>query len=360
MSINLDCFDNIIGLSRTACACYEAVPTKISNSGLYLDELSGLRRISSLLNCETGSDIWNYFSNARDQAILSFKGDFNGLAASQYALRRKPFYGKIGKQKNTKTLDTLTTGNYVGVRLKCANIVSGELVLNKVTTLMNSVGAITLYIYNNLNELVDSVSLTTSASVTENNITNITLPLENSYADNMEYFLIFKLDGTIYPKNNENFDTSNSFYRSKAPDRTYGWGDYLTVEGVNMSDISDLSDINGTSSCLMYGLILDITLRCKIGELLCKDSLDFEANPLAMVLSHTVRYKAASLLLQDILRSPQLNIDTITNKDQVRADIDTYEEKYEGLLSYIVDNVDITNNDCFMCKHSMGVDGILS
>ena len=58
MSILINCFDDIIGITRTPCSDYNAISSTYttSDSGLYLDELIPLSKAESLLNCKVGEN----------------------------------------------------------------------------------------------------------------------------------------------------------------------------------------------------------------------------------------------------------------------------------------------------------------
>ena len=60
-AINIDCYDYIIGLSQTECSDCYTIPSDadVSNSGLYIDELESLRMLTSLENCEKGTDVFD-------------------------------------------------------------------------------------------------------------------------------------------------------------------------------------------------------------------------------------------------------------------------------------------------------------
>lgn len=130
MSIPVDCFDYIIGLSRSSCNCYPDRPIDFdtSLSGLYLDEFSPLDQLKGLENCENGS-VWDKMANSRENAIRFFISDMNSKLQKKYLLKRKPFKGTIGNK--TFTEDRVLVNPYNGIRVFCSDIISGYMKIKK-------------------------------------------------------------------------------------------------------------------------------------------------------------------------------------------------------------------------------------
>ncbi|RKX64672.1 MAG: hypothetical protein DRP42_05980, partial [Tenericutes bacterium] len=191
MASDVSCFENIIGLSRTPCNDYTGLSADYttSDSGLYLDELIPLSKWETVLNCKVGELVFPFMEKARDSAIIDFRIDATAILAAQAKLRRRPFKGQVGKVKRDSTL-SLTVGNWYGVVLKCDDIVGGEVAVSNIGTLFDTTGAISLRIYNNLNELITTVALNTVADALELNTVSVTLPMHSDYVENLEYYFI--------------------------------------------------------------------------------------------------------------------------------------------------------------------------
>ena len=96
MSITIpDCYDSIVGLTRSDCTCYGNIPDYASDSlsGLYIDELVGLSFIQSQANCDNNNDVFQSLERSRDNAITAFQADTNALMLQNFRMRRNPFYG---------------------------------------------------------------------------------------------------------------------------------------------------------------------------------------------------------------------------------------------------------------------------
>ena len=355
--MSLTCWDYIFGLSRTECTCYDPpADYDISNSGLYLDELESLKTLTSLENCENGNDVWDLMEKVREEAVLTFIGDANAMLQTDYKLKRRPFSGTIGRIKNTGILST-TVGYIAGVRWACADIVGGIAHITKIGTLFNGTGVINLTIYNNLGETVDTVALNTVANVHTLNTVDIELPLHDGYIENLEYYFVYTV-GALKPLNNtiscncgKNpfYNVNNPCYYQSQTNKQYGWANYLMVGGYYLPTL--VTDSCTTSSVnYLYGLTFDLELKCKVNEVLCEDYMDYEGNPLALYMAHAVRYKAGELLINRIELSPNLNRETMINTEAAAAARDVFITKYNDIVKYIVDRIDISVNDCLECR----------
>ena len=372
MSIPLDCYSYIVGLSRTACSdCYTIpVDAGVSYSGLFIDELEALRSIQALLNCEEGTDVFVLMAQAREEAILKFIADANIGLQANYQLKRRPFYGSIGRVKKTTTR-SLIAGYQAGVRWACADIVSGIAKITNIGTLFAQTGVITLTIYNNLGETISSHALNTTANLHTLNTVDIELPLHSNYIDNIEYFFVYTV-GANLPKDNlvspdcchskYCFNTLKPYYYDSQTNKQFGWANYAMVGGFYKADLSSITDCEDTTDSYMNGLTFQAEFKCKVNDVLCDESLDFVGNPLALSMAHAVNYKAGELLMNKIQMSPNLNRENMINNDAMNAARPVYIQNYDDIVKYVVEAVDVTSTDCLECREWLHVvkKGILS
>ena len=361
MSISIpDCYESIIGLTRTDCECYTGMPDYAADSlsGLYIDELVGMSFLQSMTNCDNGNDLFLNMEKARDNAITTFQADTNALLLQNFRMRRNPFYGGIGRVVQNNGVP-LTIGNYLGVRMYCNNVKGGVLYIKQIGTLFLETGVVSLSIYNNLGDLVATYDLNTTANVHEQNTIGLELPLHSDYTDHLEYFFLYQLAAQPTPKVNDLKCSCGSFkpvfncakpYYNVKHDTVYGWADWLMVGGVNSATLPNFTDCGCSTNNYMYGLTFQVELRCKIGEVLCQDQLDFEGNPLAAAMAIAIQNKTGEMLLNWLISSGNLNRYTIINTETFITQMDAYKATYNQMIQYIVESADITQNDCFMCK----------
>lgn len=364
--MDLSCYENIIGLSEVVCECLPDAPEgyNTSLSGLYLDKLTPLNNINDLSDCSTATDMWEMMSIARDEAIKLFVSDTNALLSKTYLLKRKPFKGSIGQAKHRELVSTQY--QYLGVRLRAANILSGVLVIKNIGTIFQATGTVTVYIYDNDNELLETIVLDTTAASHDLNMlaTPIELPLFKKYNEATEYFIIYEYSPLNKPYQNKlycegcghgslSFNTANPYYRNKQT--THGWANWLMVGSHATDSLTTFDDCDAVTSNQMNGLTLDVELRCTVTETLCNNELDFEGNPLAMSMAMAIRYKAAEILADAMIKSGKLNRYTLIDHELFGTSIEEWRTEYKANVDYIVANADIASNDCFTCKETTGL-----
>lgn len=362
MSAPGDCYDYIIGLYNGDCECYDGKPADFdtSDSGLFLSELLEPSLINSLLNCDQGASIWQLMEIVRAYAIKLFISDTNALLMKSNKLTRLPFYGGIGRNKYTKT-HALTAGYYAGVRMFAADIVSGYLRIKKIGGIFDTTGTVDILIYDNNGDLLHTVTIDTIAN--QHKLTTlasvIELPLHDEYQDNLEYWFIYQV-GAAMPKNNDLscnceqwtpcFDKSHPYWSQTKSNKKNGWGDYVMVGGFYASALPDFMNSSQTTKNDMYGLTFDVELGCKVGEVLCKDQLDFDGNTLAQAIAVAIQKKSAALFIDKILLSPELNRIIMLDREQLSKSRDEWLSDYDTMVNYIAENTDVRVNDCLECR----------
>ena len=357
-----ECYQSIVGLTRSDCACYTDVPDSAADSlsGLYIDELVGLSFVQSMTNCDNGNELFLNIEKARDSAITAFQADTNALLLQNFKVKRTPFYGGIGRNVDNNNIK-ITDGSYLGARIYCNNIKSGVLYIKDIGTLFKTTGTVDLSIYNNIGDLVTQVTLTTEEGKHYQNPVSLELPLHNDYIDNLEYFFVYQYaSATMTPKINDIkcncgsfkpvYNCSKPYFNSKH-ESNYGWADWIMVGGINSASLPDFTNYSTSNAPnSLFGLTFNIELRCKIGDVLCKQQLDFEGNPLAPAVALAIQHKAGEILGNWVLQSGNLSRFTMINTEQFIEDVKNFKATYNEMIKYIVDSVDITQNDCLACR----------
>jgi len=345
----LICLENIIGLSRTTCDCYNnGKPTdwNISNSGLFLDELDGLELKMIAADVECGDeDIWNKMDRAVENSKLTFRKDFMKCVGGTTAAKRKAFYGSIGLKEWTKSIVVGT--DYLGVRLMTSNIKGGEFTLKGIKTLMDTTATFTIEVYNNLqvSPLLVLPNINAVADViTENTFIEdplLTFPLYSEECDELEYYILYKPAGAFAPRNNQ-----TSCGCSTRPE----WEKWADVQGSTGDDLLEreswLSDKNAN------GLFLDLSFNCNSSELICGGTnamIDFNNDEKAMVTAHAIRYEAGRSLIDNILGTGNINRYTMLPSETLWNLRNHFVERYEEMIAYLCQEADISENDCLMC-----------
>lgn len=360
--IDLSCYEDIIGLSRTACNCvqYADNPGVNSLSDLYLDETEGieLKKLHSLENCEKGG-LWEIMYNARENAIKTVIYDTNAKLLTLNKLKRQPFKGVIGRAGWKK--DVILNKTYAGNRYFMADIVGGYWRITQINTVFSNTGTIHLDIYNNLNEVCGSFDLLTQANALKvNSIPTLDLPMHSPYVDNLIYYFVYTSDANNLPKQLDFscgcdsstkwvYDCTNPQFISQTT-KAGGWLQF-TMAANWQGDILEFSDVDCVGVCnCNNGLLINCEFGCKVNEVVCQDTLDFENNPLAGAIALAVQFKAAEYLSKQLLSSTNINRYTMLDGEMLASFINNYIKKYNSYIDYIIANVNIRMTDCLECK----------
>jgi hypothetical protein len=355
--IDLSCFDEIIGLSETTCECLPDNNYHLSNSCLFLDKAEGmnLKQIDSLAGCETESDLWLMMNDARSRAIKRFVSDAQAKMSQRYQLARTIFTGYIGKSQ-AKTIKAVGK-TYAGVRIHPAQVVGGYITIKAINTYFEKTDTISLDIYNCLNEKLYTVSLDTEAGKMHRNLlaTPITLPLWSGEVDNLDYVFVYTYDANNRPYNTElsccgknyHFDCNRPYY-SRHSNKLDGWANYMMC-GEWSGDTLDFIDLECTCSDCTNGLQLEATTYCDTTKQFCFDEQDMN-NPQYLTVAFAVLHAAAQYLCISLITSDKINRYTMTNIEQLEAVRQLHETKYQEALTWCIDNVDLHNTDCYLCK----------
>ena len=134
-----------------------------------------------------------------------------------------------------------------------------------------------------------------------------------------------------------------------------GWAEWVMVGGLNVASDVDWTDINTTTNNYMNGLTLSVEFGCVSNDIVCQNVISFDDNPLAMAIAHAIRYKAASMVINKLLRADIINRPTMINREEKAAVILYYNERYSTMIQYIIENLEFKFNDCYMCKDKWGM-----
>lgn len=353
---DISCYDYIIGLYSGDCDCLDGRPVdyNVSDSGIYISDLLEPTLINGLLNCDQGDSVWELMEFVRDLSIRYFIADSNALLLKSNKLKRNPYYGGLGSSVWTKDL-SLTNLDYAGIRIMTPLIRSGYLKIKKIGLLLNSTQAVTVYIYDRNGTLLHTLSLNSTANIhTLNDITDITLPLFDEYLDYMEYFIFYQVNG-FQPKNNGVIGCT-SCQKNKPGwgtwnfNHKYPWVHWLNIGGFHSTGLPDFMNSTQSGSDYMNGLTFQVELGCLVNEVFCKDQLDYSGNTLAQAMAIAIQKLSASLFVDKILTTPNLNRFVMIDREQLTKSKEEWKQTYQDMINYIVDNIDITANDCFECK----------
>lgn len=363
-----DCYNNVVGLTNKDCACTNAnrpVDYNTSLSGLFLSQLVEIDSLINLGKCD--DNMWTILTDSMAAATRRLVSETNALLQKNYSLKRKPalqqFIGEI------KAKDTVSpTKTYGVVRINCCPIRSGYMKINSIGTVFSDTGTVSVGLYNNVDGLLSTHVLNTTANKNTKNVLNLELPTFSKYVDTLEYYLVYDFDIANLPKDTEvdcgcggwsprfNLDAPHYLPRYAGQvSKKFQWTKYAMVGGLQIDDLAALNDLSfdedfNSLENNMYGLNLEVDFSCKISETLCKDSLDFTGNPLALSLATALMYLTAMEVANKVSGSTVLSREIMINLENWEESAQEWNEKYIEHVEFIVKSVDLSGNDCLTCK----------
>lgn len=370
--MNVDCYQNAIGLARQQCPCQPEAPEgyNTSRSGLYLADIAPLSEIGNYNDCSPGG-VWDVLDNSRTQAVTTFIGDASALLMKNNKMRRQPWKGGLG---TLKTSGVLVTGSaFQGLRICGAGIRGGEMVIDAIGTQFMTGGTFDVTFYDwqgnvvavrSVTAIAGKHNLTTLVDI-DGNPAPVTLPLFDDFCVMPQYYAVYDTALAPVPVGGQvvcgcggthdyYYNYSSPIFRPTKSRNTIGttlgngWANWLMLGGWKGDDV-DFQDVPDSAENQNFGLTLHATLDCKVYEVMCEGELNF-SKPLSMSLAYAIQYKAAEIALQNILSTTQINRFQITNREMLEKRRNELRNKYNEHLQYITTNIDLSANDCLDCQ----------
>lgn len=121
---------------------------------------------------------------------------------------------------------------------------------------------------------------------------------------------------------------------------------YVYVKGVQ------LDNLNNTTTALFsdraFGVSASVRFFCSEGSFVCREFSN--KNPIAVAMAQAVRYKMGYTLLNKILNNPEVSRFTMMNREQLSANMRTYDKEYKMRVQAISIKLDPNKTDCFICN----------
>jgi len=352
-------YKNIIGLTQIDCPDEtEGRPDdyNVSLSGLYLDELALIHGAMKIGLCE--KNWWDIISRAVDAAIKNFVADANALLIREYKPKRPPVRAQVFGEVKARDLYDNDLKNYGVLRLSCAPIRGGYFRLNSLGTIFQNTGTLEVSIYNNVDGLIESITLDTTANKHTITAVGKSYPMYSKYARPLEYQIVYSYPTDNQPKGNKlncgcgNWEPKfncNDPYTYAGNKKSVKWANYVMVGGNDINSLSELDELPTTADLNMRGLTMDIDFYCSNDELI-NGGMDFVANPLALSAALAIRYLAGVYVAQEILKSPLLERENMVAQEDWEDSETEWFEQYKNHTAYLVQNVNLSANDCLSCR----------
>lgn len=336
-SKTMDCFENIIGISRTDCECFSDEfnsGAAISKSGLYMDELSEspfkLSDIKAGMSLCDGLQV--KMEKARANAITYFREAlFRGMSA-KYSQSAEPYSGYIGGHAFTKNFSV--GADYAGIVLNAKKMHGATLTLKQIDTYFAQTSSFNVSVYVD-DVLMETIPVESTAGEKKMNelSTPLQLPLTDENGTPYRYKIVYQTDG-LTPK--DNTIGCGCGHESKLDK-------FFQRSGVIFNDINQIS-----TTGYAYGLSLVVNVSCGSDEIICSaygNDAFFKVTAEA-----AIQRKAVEFLIIDLLSSKVINRETMTNREAMAANKAYLHNKFKNDVQWLAENMKIPAGGCFACN----------
>ena len=367
--MSLDCLNKIVGLSNTACNCWDASkPVDFntlnqSTSGLFVSQPDTIpiRWTNSAADCENGG-VWALIEQARDKAVRDLLSDY---LAETKRVKQEQFlpFTKIGDSyyKQAETVqDTVA-----GVWLEPYNIRGAKLRFDSIDI-----------------AFWDGIAAPTSVDVSIYSSLNLALPIATATANvtgNKQYFTATFASPVVIDLGNIRDDLNERLYiaytipvgarpvknniekgcqcNSRTKYRENPFLQILCAGGVQADSIANLTS-NTYGSATMNGLVLNASMECDYYSWLCELAqkpndatlIGGQRLSLGMALADGIQAKAIYNLAASILMSGRINHYTMVLDPKQLYQIQNHFIKiYRMAIKNLVYYMPADVSDCLVC-----------
>ncbi len=354
----MNCDLDIIGITQTTCECFEPDEEE-SLSGLYLSELEGFS-LQLLLDhevCEYGTWKEHMLKGIYNAKAELHKDVVQGLTASNFYEKVKPIYGQIGHDRKVTLIST--SKQHLVYRMVLNNLRDTKVKIKNIGLYFQNANPLSCRIYDVFGTLLDTVALAPAAGKYVVDTFDYEFDCYMPGVKYAEYFLVIDIS------NNKPYSLKHlccgdkytfNYNRPCFTERqnVTGWRSVAMV-GYDIIDFNANNIDTYRTLCPTYktlcGIVLDISTRCDTWKLVCNELIDYKTDDLGISIALALRYKAASMLFQDILNRPNVEL---KQPDGMLASVQMWDAKYKDHINYMTSADTILQyTDCFKLRNRM-------
>lgn len=348
----MDCFNHIIGLTRTECECFEDAfneDARISESGLFLDEASerfSINSFNAIAGCD--GDLQSMLEKARSRGIQDFLFQLSQEIGTIYKPRIAPYQGKVGDNKYSGDLASVASNTVNALMLEMKTFKGASVVVDAITPYFNfTFDDFTVNVYKAIKNgnHFDDIEHVTEIKMAISDTTHSKIAIPNISLEtgkNVVYLFAYELGPGELPKNNSNRCGCGST-EADLHKFVYPWG-------IGGDDIYSLKA--EMKKPYINGLLLHIKAQCSIEDLVCDNYYD---NPLVKIsIAHAIWYLSGSKLIVNLLKSDKINRYTMMDREAMQQDAYSLQGKATKSIKWLAANMKVSG-DCFICDTGGGL-----
>lgn len=343
----MDCLKNIIGITNTIDDCFSSdfnAESKKSDSGKYMDQLEEFPSLDVFKNVAAAerTTLEKYLLQARENGIQYFKEALYKEMGARYVVKAQSYIGLVGKKES---MSTISFGfQYAGLVYEMKRYQGAEVVVKNVLARFQGSGSLPVSVYQCINNGVSYKDLTKigeftidiSNSTTLQAITPITLPATDEIGNAYTYLFIYQTPGITALDNKASCGCGN---------KETVLNNYLTPYGISGDAVTNMLTSNRTD--VVNGLLLDIDARCTGGDFICDN---YNSNVyIREAITWAILRKSVANAIVALLASDLISRYTMTKREPMAHAVNILNSKFKTSVSWIAENIDVSNNDCFAC-----------
>lgn len=356
MTTNMQCLKDIVGVTKYDTECLTGgldaetlAKLHASTSGIYMDDLPGGVHLKALKYIDSARSMADMGLTARDNAIKTMQDDLVVALNERYKQGRKSYIGQVGRMSYAQTLPG---GNrWQGLRIRPNDFNDAIMTVRRITVIMDQAVTFTLRLLrvpvdSVMGEEIGSWQFTTTANAYKSIDLETPLRLPFTVSDGnalVEYWLIYDTEESGQSFRPKDTKIGCNSCNSVAADVLE---QYVKVWGVTVNDPSQLT--GKTQDSYSHGIILDVDVRCDTNTLFCREY--DENNAVAVAMARAVWYKAGELLIEEVLKSPDVNRYTTMAKEYLWGKRNHFRAEYDQRIIYLSASVDVSASNCYICR----------
>lgn len=343
----LQCLTEIVGVTTSDCECIVGgLTTEVreqlakSTSGLYMDNLEGGVHLKALKFVDSCRDMAKMALTARDEAIRRTGDDLTIAVNNQYKKEKKNFVGQIGRMSYAASLGV--SAPVQALKITPIDASDAILKITRIQLVLNNTATIALRLYRSLYGDDRFLLGEWSATIPGNAYSEIpivaplNLPLRVDGQPAVYYFT-YEIPAGVNPK--------DTIIRCQScGGGVAAYAEYIDVKGAQMT--TDLKVV--TSDMYSHGLVLDADLRCDDATLFCRQY--DEDSAIATAMSYAVRYKAGELLIEDVLKQPDISRYTTMSREYLWGKRNHFRAEYDARIVWMAAKIDLSDSNCYVCR----------
>lgn len=353
----LQCLTDIVGVTDSTAPCItEGLSTgqltqlKKSVSGLYLDDLPGGVHMKALKHADDTKPFYDMATDSLLNAAKFLEDDIVVALNNKYKKARMNFVGQIGRPSFAQSLGV--SRQYQGIRLKPVAYSDAVATVTSLMLIVNESQSFKIYLHkvpygSTMGEEIRRWDITTTANAYATLVIDaaeggLKLPFVENGVQYEYWFFWDRVEagGTVQPK-----DTK---IECATCGKTAGTtlADFVRVDGVQFDSLAGLNYANYDQ--YSHGFILNVSIKCDNSQLFCREYNDQEA--VAVTMARAVWFKAGELLIEEVIKSPNINRYTTMAKEYLWGKRNHFRTEYDGRIKYLADVIDVSASNCYICR----------